>query len=75
MLFIYEILDRLYVAKVLIQHLLTREETRWRCYEENTDYPKKDDNNWLRYVNSVYKDGKVEIILRDLISKEEVYKL
>ena len=75
LLFIYEILDRLYVAKVLIQHLLTREETRWRCYEENTDYPKKDDNNWLQYVNSVYKDGKLEIILRDLISKEEVYKL
>lgn len=67
LLFIYEIIDRLYVAKVLISHLVARTETRWRCYQDNADFPDKDDANWMKYVNSVYKDGKVQILLRDLV--------
>jgi len=59
---------------VLIEHLLTREETRWRCYEENIDFPERDDNNWFKYVNSVYKDGAIEIILRDIVGKDENYE-
>ncbi|MDF2503483.1 adenylyl-sulfate reductase subunit alpha [Clostridium sp.] len=74
LLFIYEVIDRLYVAKVLICHLLARHETRWKCYQENEDYPQKDDENWSQYVNSVYKDGNVKIILRDLVRKEDVYE-
>ncbi|MBC2580794.1 adenylyl-sulfate reductase subunit alpha [Clostridium sp. DJ247] len=74
LLFIYEIIDRLYVAKVLIAHLIARTETRWRCYQENADFPKKDDENWLKYVNSIYKDGNIEIVLRDLVGRDEVYE-
>jgi adenylylsulfate reductase subunit A len=62
------------VARVLIEHLLTRTETRWRCYEENGDFPEKDDENWLKYVNSVYEEGKVKVILRDLVGKDEIYE-
>ncbi|GAA3650376.1 adenylyl-sulfate reductase subunit alpha [Asaccharospora irregularis] len=72
LLFIYEIIDRLYVAKVLIAHLMARAETRWRCYQENADFPEKDDNNWMKYVNSIYKDGNVQILLRDLIERREI---
>jgi adenylylsulfate reductase, subunit A len=72
LLFIYEITDRLYVAKVLITHLMARTETRWRCYQENADFPEKDDNNWMKYVNSIYKDGNVQILLRDLIERREI---
>ena len=74
LLFIYELLDRLYVAKVLIAHLSARQETRWRCYQENEDYPQKDDENWLRYVNSVYEDGSIKIILRDIVRKDDIYE-
>lgn len=74
LLFIYELFDRLYVAKVLIAHLSARQETRWKCYQENEDYPQRDDDNWLRYVNSVYKDGDVKIIFRDLVRKDDIYE-
>lgn len=74
LLFIYEILDRLYVAKVLICHLSARHETRWKCYQENEDYTQIDDENWLRYVNSIYRDGKVKIIFRDLVGRNEIYE-
>lgn len=69
LLLIYELIDRLYVCKVLIAHLAARHETRWKCYEENADFPERDDKNWFKYVNSVYKDGKVNIIFRDIVKK------
>ncbi len=74
LMLICEIIDRLYVGKVLIEHLLARKETRWRCYQENTDFPQKDNKNWLKYVNSRYENGEVKIITRDLIRKEEIYE-
>jgi len=74
LLFIYEIIDRLQVSEVLIEHLLTRQETRWKCYEENINFPERDDDNWFKYVNSVYKDGAIEIILRDIVGKDENYE-
>jgi adenylylsulfate reductase subunit A len=74
LLFIYELLDRLYVAKVLIKHMLARCETRWHCYEEFQDYPQVDDKNYLKYINSVYKNGEVNIIFRDLVGRDEIYE-
>lgn len=74
LLFVYELLDRLYVAKVLIEHMKSRCETRWHCYEEFEDYPQVQDEKYLKYINSVYKDGKVQIIFRDLIGRDEVYE-
>ncbi len=70
---IFEVIDRLYVCKVLIVHLLNRTETRWKCYGENADFPEKDEN-MLKYVNSIYKDGKVKVVLRNLIKRDEVYE-
>ncbi len=74
LLFIYEIIDRLYVAKVLIKHLQARQETRWKCYEQNADYPQQDDELWIKYVNSIYKCGKVEILFRDIVGRDESYE-
>jgi adenylylsulfate reductase subunit A len=70
---IFEVIDRLYVCKVLIVHLLARKETRWKCYGENADYPNKDDS-LLKYVNTIYKDGIVHVKLRNLIKRDEVYE-
>lgn len=74
LLSIFEIIDRLYVCKVLLKHLEAREETRWRCYQENSEYPHKDDENWLKYVNSVFKDGKVQIYFRELVGRDTIYE-
>ncbi len=74
LMIIHEIIDRLYVCKVLICHLQARKETRWKCYQENADYPQKDDKNWLKYVNSRYKNGEIEIIFRDLVKMGNVYE-
>ncbi|HEY8889154.1 MAG TPA: adenylyl-sulfate reductase subunit alpha [Clostridium sp.] len=70
---IFEVIDRLYVCKVLIVHLLERKETRWKCYGENADYPEKDEK-LLKYVNTIYKDGKVKVVLRNLIKRDEIYE-
>ena len=74
LLSIFEIIDRLYICKVLISHLEARKETRWKCYQENIDYPLKDDENWMKYVNSVYKDGIVKIVLRELVGRDKTYE-
>lgn len=71
---IYEVIDRLYVCQSLIKHLQARKETRWRSFQENSDYPQKDDENWLKYVNSRFEDGEIKIVLRDLVKRDEVYE-
>ena len=74
LLFIQELLDRLIVAKVLIHHLKARKETRWKVYQKNLNYNDRDDANYLNYINTVYKDGNVEVIKRDLVKKGEHYE-
>lgn len=71
---IHEVIDRLYVCKVLIRHLAARKETRWRAFQENGDYPHKDDANWRKLVNSRLVGGEVRIMLRDLVDKDEIYE-
>ncbi len=74
LLLIHEIKDRLDVCRVLIEHLLARQETRWPGYQENRDYPACDDKVWLKYVNSRVVDGQVEILYRNLIERDECYE-
>jgi adenylylsulfate reductase subunit A len=70
---IFELKERLVVCKALIAHLKARKETRWHSFCENLDYPDKDDK-YLKYVNSVMKDGQINIILRDLVNGGEFYE-
>ena len=70
---IYELRERLVVSRTVIAHLLARKETRWHSFAENMDYPQKS-KDWLKYVNSRMKDGKIEIILRELITGGQVYE-
>lgn len=66
---IYELRERLTVCRVLIAHLAARKETRWHCFAENTDYPEQNPE-FEKYVNSVWKDGTVQIRYRDLVRVE-----
>ena len=73
LMFVYELKERLTVCLSLIEHLKARKETRWHSFDENLDYPEKSDE-WLKYVNSVKKDGKIQIITRKLVGRGEVYE-
>lgn len=75
----HEVIDRLDLAKVLVEHLLHRKETRWPVYQTRADYPEKDDKNWLKFVNSVYdiKTDKVVMHERECkpLNKKELEKV
>lgn len=49
---VHEVLDRVDVAQVLVEHMLYRKETRWPGYLVRTDYPDLDDEKWLCFVNT-----------------------
>lgn len=72
-----ELIDRFDVAKVLIEHLIYRKETRWPGFQTRTDFPERDDANWLGFINSVYDsvEDRVKIIKRALKKENEyLYK-
>lgn len=70
---LYELRERLLIAKVLIAHLVTRKETRWHSFAEYTDYPDKDEA-WMKYVNSKVVNGQIQILFRELVKEGEVYE-
>ena len=74
LMYIYELRERLVVARSVIAHLKARKETRWHSFAENLDYPNKDNENFNKYVNSRLKDGEIEIILRDLVEGGRTYE-
>lgn len=74
LMFIKELEDRLIVSKVLIYHLKARKETRWKVYQKNLNYMEKDDEHFLNYINTVYKNGEVRVLKRDLVKKGEHYE-
>ncbi len=74
LMYIYELRERLVVCRSVIAHLRARHETRWHCFAENLDYPEKDDRNFKKYINSRIENGKIKIILRDLVQGVAAYE-
>ena len=66
LLHIYEVKERLVVCKSVITHLKARKETRWRGFGQNMDHPGTKEEWNRKAVNSVYENGKIKILLRDL---------
>lgn len=64
---VHEVIDRADVARVLVEHLLYRKETRWPCYQSRVDYPARDDEQWLKFVNSVCHQDSIQIIEREYV--------
>lgn len=71
--YIYELRDRIVVARALVAHLGGRKETRWHSFGEHGDYPNCSDEG-LVYVNSVYKDGEFQVFQRPLVEKGDTYE-
>lgn len=63
-----ECIDRIDVARVVVEHLIHRKETRWSCYQTRLDYPEKDNSRWLTFVNSIYHPDtdEIEVVERPL---------
>jgi adenylylsulfate reductase subunit A len=63
-----EVMDRIDVARVVVEHLLFRRETRWPCSQSRRDYPQRDDARWLKFVNSVMdpSTGEIRVMEREL---------
>jgi adenylylsulfate reductase subunit A len=72
LMFAYELKERLLVCKSVIAHLKNRRETRWHSFNENLDYPDKDENG-LKYLNSRMVDGKLQVFFREIV-KEDSYE-
>jgi len=62
----HEVIDRVTVARQLVEHLDYRKETRWPAFQSRSDYPNRDDFNWLKFVNSRRdpETGRIEMIER-----------
>jgi adenylylsulfate reductase subunit A len=61
----HEVVDRVEVARTLVEHMSHRRETRWHCYQERLDYPERDDARFMLFVNSVRDpDGALRIVER-----------
>lgn len=73
LMFVYELKERLTVCKSVIAHLFARKETRWHSFAENLDHPQKSDD-WKKYVNTKKVDGKIKVILRELVKEDEYYE-
>lgn len=69
---IYELKERLVICRVLIAHLLARKETRWPVFNSNADHPEKNPEFKNKFVNSIYRNGTISIILRDIDTKEAI---
>ncbi len=64
----HEVIDRVLVAQHLVQHMQYRRETRWHCYQERLDFPERDDERWMVFVNSRRSaEGQIEIIERPVV--------
>ncbi|MFW6007110.1 MAG: adenylyl-sulfate reductase subunit alpha [Halanaerobiales bacterium] len=63
---VQEVLDKLEIAAVLIEHLLYRKETRWPGYQTRKDYPDLKPE-WRKFINSRYNkvQKQIEIIERE----------
>lgn len=73
LMFIYELKERLTVCLSVIAHLGARKETRWHSFAENLDYPDKSDD-WMKYVNSKYENGQLNMIYREIVGREARYE-
>ena len=66
---LHEVLDRIDVARVLVEHLMARKETRWPGFQTRLDYPETREE-WSLFVNSASdpESGEIRIVLRPLDS-------
>jgi adenylylsulfate reductase subunit A len=63
---VQDTIDRVLLSRVLIEHMLARQETRWPCYQTRLDFPMRNDLEFKIFINSVVNNGSIKILKRDL---------
>jgi len=61
----YDTADRILLARVLVEHLLARRETRWPCYQTRLDYPLRNDLEFKVFINSRMQGDRITVCKRD----------
>ena len=61
----HETADRIVLARLLVEHLLARRETRWPVYQTRLDYPLRNDLEFNVFINSCLKNGHITIYKRE----------
>ncbi|SDC81228.1 MULTISPECIES: adenylyl-sulfate reductase subunit alpha [unclassified Candidatus Frackibacter] len=61
----HEVVDRILIAKVVVAHLLHRKETRWPVYQANLDFPEQNNQEWFKFVNSVYDSKREKVLIKE----------
>ncbi|NOY78218.1 MAG: adenylyl-sulfate reductase subunit alpha [Calditrichaeota bacterium] len=62
----HEVSDRLVLARVLVEHMLARRETRWPAYQTRLDFPVRNDIEYRAFTNSRFANGDIEVFQRRL---------
>ena len=62
----HEVCDRLVLARVLVEHMLARKETRWPAYQTRLDFPVRNDIEYRAFINSRLANGEIEVFQRRL---------
>ena len=63
---VHDTLDRLLLARVLVEHLLARRETRWPCYQTRLDFPVRNDLEYSLFINSKLEGDRIRVFGRRL---------
>jgi len=61
----HETADRIVLARLLVEHLLARRETRWPVYQTRLDYPLRNDLEFNVFINSFLENGRITICKRE----------
>jgi adenylylsulfate reductase subunit A len=63
---VHDTMDRILLARTLVEHMLARRETRWPCYHTRLDFPIRNDLEYKVFINSRMTDSKIQVFKRDI---------
>ena len=63
---IHDTIDRVLLARTLVEHMDAREETRWPCYQTRLDYTQKNDGSFRAFINSKMVNNEINVFKRRL---------
>jgi len=63
--------DRIVLARLLVEHMLARRETRWPCYQTRLDYPLRNDLEYKVFINSQLEHDRITVCKRNTMPPYE----
>jgi adenylylsulfate reductase subunit A len=63
---VHDTMDRILLARTMVEHMIARSETRWPCYQTRLDFPMRNDLEFLAFINSRMEGGKIGVFKRNI---------